>query len=80
MQFQVERAESYYRKAEDLFEMLERPGKPVFAAMMKIYGGLLTKIKRLDYDVFTKRVSLSKWRKLRISLWSVIRYRVLSRK
>lgn len=80
MQFQVERAESYYRKAEGLFEMLDRPGKPVFSAMMKIYGGLLTEIKNRNYDVFTKRVSLSKCRKLRISLWAVVRYRLLSRK
>ncbi|GAB4140602.1 MAG: phytoene/squalene synthase family protein [Planctomycetaceae bacterium] len=79
MEFQVERTRSYYRKAEELSDMLDRPGKPVFAAMMKIYSGLLSEIQRRNYDVYTKRVSLSRWRKLRISVGAILRHRVLSR-
>ena len=33
---------------------------------MTIYRGLLEKIVRLNYDVFTRKVSLSVWEKLRI--------------
>lgn len=79
MQFEVARAKSYYEKAEGLFELLKRPGKAVFTAMMKIYGGLLSEIERRNFDVFTERVSLSKWRKLRISVGAVLRHRLLSR-
>lgn len=79
MRFEVERAKTYYKKAQGLFDLLDRPGKPVFTAMLDIYGGLLSEIERRNYDVFTERVSLSKWRKLRISVGAVVRHRLLSR-
>ena len=76
MQFEVERAKSYYTRAQELITWLDRPGKPIFSAMMRIYGGLLHEIERRDYDVFTKRVTLSRWRKLRISAGAIVRYRL----
>ena len=80
MKFEVERARSYYQKAEELFDLIERPGKPILAAMLRIYGGLLTEIERRGYDVFTRRVRLSKWHKLRISAGAIIRYRLFCRR
>ena len=32
--------------------------------MLDIYGGLLREIERRDFDVFSQRVSLPKWKKL----------------
>jgi phytoene/squalene synthetase len=32
--------------------------------MLDIYGGLLKEIQRRDFDVFSQRVSLAKWKKL----------------
>lgn len=75
MQFEVERARSYYRRAERLFEYLDPPGKPIFSAMLKIYGGLLQEIERRNYDVFSCRVHLSSWRKMMILLMAVVRHR-----
>jgi len=79
MRFEVERARSYYRKAEALFDYLEPPGQPILAAMLKIYGGLLDEIERAGYDVFRRRVSLPRWRKLCIAFGAILRYRVFGR-
>lgn len=67
MTFQVERAESYYVRANDLFQWLESPGRPILKAMLKIYGGLLQEISKRDFDVYSRRVSLPTWRKLLIA-------------
>ena len=76
MQFEVARAESYYRRAEKLFDYLKPSGKPVLHAMLRIYGGLLAEIERRDYDVFSRHVSLSTWRKLVIAADSLFRRRL----
>lgn len=64
MQFEVERTKTYYKRAEELFGFLDAPGKPILRAMIDIYRGLLIEIERREYDVFSKRVSLPKWKKL----------------
>jgi len=76
MQFQVQRAAEYYQRARDLFPLIHRSGKPILAAMLNIYGGLLQEIELRNYDVFARRVALSRWRKLRIVLNAILRYRV----
>ena len=75
MRFQTERAKSYYGKAEQLFAYLEPPGKPILRAMIDIYGGLLHEIERRNFDVYSKRVSLPKWKKL----WYATRAMIFSR-
>lgn len=72
MEFQVARAESYYAKAQDLFQWLEPPGRPILRAMLKLYGGLLKEISKRKFDVYSRRVSLPAWRKLLISADAVI--------
>jgi phytoene synthase len=64
MRFQIERARRYYNCAEPLSELLPAPGRAVFQVMLRTYRGLLDAIERRDYDVFSCRVSLSRWRKL----------------
>jgi phytoene synthase len=75
MKFQTERAKSYYAKAEQLFDCLEPSGKPILRAMIDIYGGLLREIERRHFDVYSKRVSLPKWKKL----WYATRAMIFSR-
>jgi len=75
MQFEVARAKEFYGRAGELFEYLERPGRAIYAAMLQIYGGLLNEIERRDYDVYSRRVSLPKWRKLSIVAKAVLRQR-----
>lgn len=75
MQFETARAREHYDRALSLFEYLEDAGKPILAAMLGIYGGLLTEIEHRGYDVYTRRVSLSKPRKLWIAAKAVLRRR-----
>jgi 15-cis-phytoene synthase len=64
MKFEVERAKEYYARAEQLFVYLDRSGRPILRAMLDIYGGLLREIERRNFDVFSERVALPKWKKL----------------
>jgi phytoene synthase len=79
MAFQVERVKGYYSRAQNLFPLLMPSGRPIYAAMLKIYGGLLEEIVRRDYDVYSERIRLPRWWKLWVSLDAIIRYRWLGR-
>lgn len=75
MRFETERAKESYACARKLFEYLEPAGKPILAAMLGIYGGLLAKIEKRNFDVYSHRVRLSRPRKLAIALGAMIRHR-----
>lgn len=64
MQFEVTRAHEYYRRSEALFGLIDPVGRPILRAMRDIYHSLLHEIERRDFDVFSRRVSLPRWKKL----------------
>lgn len=68
MRFQVERARSYYERARPLAPLLDRPGRAVFLMMARTYESLLNEMERRDYDVFTRRIRIGRWRKLMLAL------------
>ena len=68
MRFEVERARAYYAAAWPLVPLLSPPGRAVFLVMAKTYRSLLDAIEARDYDVFQRRVRVSKWRKLLFAL------------
>jgi len=68
MGFQVARARRYYDEGQQLLPLLAPPGQAVFQVMVRTYRGLLDEIERRDYDVFSQRVSLSKWHKFGLML------------
>jgi 15-cis-phytoene synthase len=72
MRFQCERAEGYFREAETLLPLLSRDGRRVFGLMSSAYRQLLARIVAADYDVFTKRVRLSRWAKLKLAARALI--------
>jgi phytoene synthase len=78
MRFEAERAGEYFDRAQELHDYLEPPGRPIFQAMLQIYGGLLSAIERRKYDVYSGRVRLPRWRKLLISFDAIVRQRWLS--
>ncbi len=68
MKFECERAREYFRKAKTC---LAEEDKPLFTAartMGNIYYLLLVRIKKVNYDVFSKRVRLSSAFKLLIAM------------
>jgi len=76
MAFQVERARGFYRQAEGLFQWVQPVGHPILRAMLRVYGGILNEIERREFDVFSRRVSLPKWRKVLIAAAAVVAHRL----
>jgi phytoene synthase len=68
MRFEVERARHFYEAAWPLVPLLRPAGRAVFLMMARTYRGLLDLIERRDYDVFSSRVSLGRFRKGLIAL------------
>jgi phytoene synthase len=64
MRFEAARAYSYYEAAEPLVPLLPPAGRAVFLVMLRTYRGLLDAIVRRDFDVFRRRISLSRLHKL----------------
>ncbi len=73
MQFQVERAKRYYAEAEGLNAFLPPSGRAIYRVMFRTYRGLLAEIEGRDFDVFTRRVRVPRWKKLVVfaSAWPV---------
>jgi phytoene synthase len=63
MRYEIGRAEGLYVEALELERYLGPDGRASFGAIVSTYRALLERIKRLDGDVFGRRVSLSPWRK-----------------
>lgn len=66
LELEAQRAFENYRAADELIPLINEDSQPALWVLVTIYRSLLEKIVRLNYDVFTRRVSLSVWEKLRI--------------
>lgn len=64
MEFQIERANSYYRSAQRGIRMLEPDSRLTVTLMSRNYQGILEAIRRNNYNVFTQRASVPLPRKL----------------
>jgi phytoene synthase len=73
MHFQANRAHEFYRKAEPLDHLLSSDGRAIYQVMSGTYWALLREIEKREFDVFTKRVRVPKWRKgmILLSAWPV---------
>jgi len=59
MKFQIERTRDLYEESWEGVKMLESEGQLAIGAASIFYQGILDQIEKNDYDVFTKRASLS---------------------
>lgn len=64
MKFQIERNRVLYKESWAGIKLLEKEGQLAIGAASIFYQGILDVIEKNDYDVFTKRASLSKWEKI----------------
>lgn len=78
MQFEVQRTKEYYQKSERLFDYLSPDGQRILKAMFRIYRGILSEIERSDYDVYSSRAGLPRWRKLLIAGEAIVTSRWFS--
>lgn len=71
MKFQIDRTRQIYQESWKGMKMLEREGQLAIGAASVFYQGILDDIEKHEYDVFTRRASLSAMGKIaRIpSLW-----------
>ncbi len=61
-----QRAFENYHAADELIPLIQEDSQPALWVLVTIYRSLLEKIVRLNYDVFTRKVSLSTREKLTI--------------
>jgi len=69
MQFQAARARAYYDESRPLIDLVDKRSCPGLRALIRIYSRLLERIEACNYDVFSRRVSLSSLEKC----WIVLR-------
>jgi 15-cis-phytoene synthase len=63
---EADRARECYASGEELIAFVSEDSQPALWVLITIYRSLLEKIALKQYDVFTTRVALSTWEKLRI--------------
>ncbi|HEY3282505.1 MAG TPA: phytoene/squalene synthase family protein [Armatimonadota bacterium] len=66
MTFEVDRAEQFYAKSAPLVGLVDRDSRACLRAMVGIYHGLLERIRRSEYDVYSHRAKLPAAAKLGI--------------
>jgi phytoene synthase len=63
MRFQIDRTRKLYAESWPGIQMLEREGQMAIGAASSLYSGILDVIERNNYNVFSRRASLSAWGK-----------------
>lgn len=66
LEFEAGRAKRYYDSAKWLMELIDEDSRPALWVLVEIYSRLLNKIEAHNYDVFTERIRLSFWEKMRV--------------
>jgi len=72
MEFEVQRARELYASADELKRYLNPVGISVLHTMVQLYRGILDEIERRDYDVFTRRIRLSTWKKIYFAISGIL--------
>lgn len=77
MRFQANRAERYFESASRLMPLLEPESRGCAEGLHHLYNRLLHRMDSRGWDVFSERVSLSSWEKLKLTcrLWTSARLR-----
>jgi len=63
---EADRAREFYQSGEELIPYISEDSQPALWVLITIYRTLLERIAEKQYDVFTAKVALSTWEKLRI--------------
>ncbi|TAK64719.1 MAG: squalene synthase HpnD, partial [Bacteroidetes bacterium] len=78
MEYEAERAESYFRKAQETLPHEDK--RAMFAAkiMERIYFHTLLKIKEVQFNVFDHKVSVPKYQQLLIAIKYWVKHRLIA--
>jgi len=66
LEFEAQRARELYRAAEQLLPLIDEDSRPALWVLVEIYRRLLEKIAACGYDVFGKKIQLSRREKLNV--------------
>ena len=66
LELEADRARKFYFSGDALIPYIAEDSQPALWVLVTIYRRLLEKIAEKQYDVFTAKISLSTWEKLRI--------------
>ncbi|MGO9210233.1 MAG: phytoene/squalene synthase family protein [Terriglobales bacterium] len=66
LEFEAERARELYRAAEQLLPLIDEDSRPALWVLVEIYRRLLEKIAARGYNVFGKKIRLSRREKLSV--------------
>jgi phytoene synthase len=72
MDYEVGRARAYYAESQPLVGLIDRGSRASLAALIAIYSRLLDRIEGSNYDVFSRRISLSVWEKCWIAVRALL--------
>ena len=62
----AQRAEAFYQSAQRLLPLIDRESRPALWVLVSIYQGLLKRIEKANYDVFSTRAAVPSMQKLGI--------------
>ncbi len=77
MQYEVERARSYFERATAELDLDDKPAMFAARAMQHIYYKLLKKITDADYDVYHNNIRVSNFEKIGISIGVWAKYNLV---
>jgi phytoene synthase len=63
---EADRAREFYAAGEELIPYVSEDSQPALWVLITIYRSLLEKIAAKQYDVFTAKISLTRWEKTRV--------------
>jgi phytoene synthase len=66
LEFEAARAKAYYAESAPLVQLVHRESRASLWALIEIYRRLLARIERSGFDVFSRRIKLSRWEKLAV--------------
>lgn len=69
----AQRAEDFYQSAWKLMPLIDRESRPAMWVLVSIYHALLKRIRKADYDVFSRRASVPLQQKLGILAVGLLR-------
>ena len=70
--YEVQRAREHYAAAAPGVALLEPSSRACIRAAFRIYGGILDEIQAQDHDVFRRRATVPKRRRLALALHSIL--------
>jgi phytoene synthase len=65
--FEVRRARRHYQRAAEGIPMLAPRSRACIRAAYRLYGGILDEVERSGYDVFARRATVPRWRRLAVA-------------